>query len=146
MLQVTAGILVDRGSILACQRLAGADHAGKWEFPGGKREAEETLQGCLRRELEEELGIDARIGSEVWRATHRYPGRTELELVFYAVAETHGTIRNRVFAALRWVPVGSLFELDFLAADRAVVEALDRGDLVVPATIGVTTDKTDNTR
>jgi 8-oxo-dGTP diphosphatase len=137
MLQVTAGILVDRGNILACQRVAGADHAGKWEFPGGKREAGENLQNCLRRELDEELGVEARIGSEVWRVKHRYPGREALELVFYAIAETHGTIRNRVFAALRWVPIGSLSHLDFLAADRAVVEALDRGDLVVPDTTGI---------
>jgi 8-oxo-dGTP diphosphatase len=135
MLQVTAGILVDRGTILACQRLAGNDHAGKWEFPGGKREAGETLRDCLRRELEEELGIEARIGSEVWRVQHRYPERNELELFFYSVAETRGTIRNRAFAALRWVPIGSLSGLDFLAADRAVVEALDCGDLVVPDTV-----------
>lgn len=135
MLQVTAGILADRGSILVCQRAASGDHAGKWEFPGGKREVGETLQECLRRELEEELGIEARVGREVWRKQHRYPGREELELVFYAIAEIRGEIRNRAFAALCWMPIGSLFSLDFLAADRAVVAAIDRGDLVVPETI-----------
>jgi 8-oxo-dGTP diphosphatase len=135
MLQVAAGILVDRGTVLACQRIAGADHAGKWEFPGGKRETGETLQDCLRRELEEELGIEARIGAEVWRVTHRYPRREVLEVVFYAIAETHGTIRNQAFATLRWVWIGSLSGLDFLAADRPVVEALDRGTLVVPDTV-----------
>ena len=134
MLQVTAGILVERGKVLACQRLADADHASKWEFPGGKREAGESLRDCLRRELEEELGIEARIGPEVWRVKHRYPGRKTLELVFYAIAERHGTIRNRAFATLRWTPIGGLSRLDFLAADRAVVEALDRGDLVIPET------------
>jgi hypothetical protein len=56
-------------------------------------------------------------------------------LVFYAIAETRGTIHNRTFAALRWVRIGSLSSLDFLAADRAVVEAIDRGDLVVPDTV-----------
>lgn len=135
MLQVTAGILVDRGRVLACQRAAGADHAGKWEFPGGKRESGETLQECLRRELAEELGIEARVGSEVWRMKYRYPGREALELVFYAVAEMRGTVRNRCFAAFRWVPIGSLSGLEFLAADRAVIEALDGGDLVVPDTV-----------
>lgn len=135
MLQVTAGILVENGKILACQRVPGGDHPGKWEFPGGKRENGETLPECLRRELEEELGVEARIGSEVWRIKHRYPGREALELTFYRVAEARGTICNRAFADLRWVPIGSLWELDFLAADRGVVEALDRGDLVVPETL-----------
>lgn len=135
MLQVTAGILVDRATVLVCQRRPGSDHAGKWEFPGGKREAGETLRDCLRRELAEELGIEVRIGAEVWRGEHRYPGREALELVLYAIAETSGTIRNRAFAALRWVPIGSLSSLDFLAADRAVVEALDRGDLILPDTV-----------
>jgi 8-oxo-dGTP diphosphatase len=134
MLQVTAGILVERGTVLACQRRAGAEHGGKWEFPGGKRETGETLRDCLRRELEEELGIEARIGAEVWRTQYRYPGREALELVFFAIAEARGTIRNRAFAALRWVPIGSLSRMDFLAADCAVVEALDRGGLVVPET------------
>ena len=135
MLQVTAGILVDRGTALACQRRSDADHAGKWEFPGGKREAGETLQECLQRELSEELGIETRIGAEVWRATYRYPGRDELELVFYAIAEMSGRIQNRAFATLRWVPLGSLSNLDFLDADRAVVAALDGGELVVPETV-----------
>lgn len=135
MLQVTAGILVERGKILACQRVAGGDHPGKWEFPGGKRENGETLRECLRRELAEELGIEAQIGSEVWRLKHRYQGRATLELVFYAVAEARGTIQNRAFSAFRWVPIGSLSELDFLAADRPVVEALDRGELLVAETL-----------
>ena len=135
MTRVAAGIIVDGGSVLACQRLADADHPGKWEFPGGKQEADESLRDCLRRELREELGIEAQIGAEVWHVRHQYPGRTPIEIVFYAVAEARGTFDNRAFATIRWVPLGSLSRLDFLAADRPDVEALDRGDLVISQSV-----------
>src|SRR5262245_14335788 len=62
---VTAGILTRDGKILACQRRADQSHGSKWEFPGGKCEAGESLEECLRRELREELGIEAEIGAEV---------------------------------------------------------------------------------
>lgn len=63
---VAAGVL-HRGNppeTLAVRRKAG-ENAGCWEFPGGKREGTENLRDCLRRELHEELGISARVGSYI---------------------------------------------------------------------------------
>jgi len=128
MLEVTAGVIVHAREVLVCQRPAGARHAGKWEFPGGKREAGEGRPECLRRELDEELGIAAEIGDLLWRQTHCYPDGRPFELFFYLVTSYQGVPVNRAFAEIRWVPVGRLGELDFLEADREFVDRLDRGE------------------
>ncbi len=129
MLQVAAGIIARRGHLLVCQRAPGGAHPLEWEFPGGKCEPGETPAQCLRRELGEELAIDAQIGAELWRASHAYAGQSPIELVFLRVAAFTGALVNRAFADIRWVPLGDLEGLDFLAGDRAVVRALASGQL-----------------
>jgi 8-oxo-dGTP diphosphatase len=121
---VSAGLIVRAGCVLACQRRADQTHPGKWEFPGGKREAGETMAECLRRELREELGIEAEIGAEVSRAEHTYPGRPPVVLAFFRVDAFAGEPRNLVFADVRWVAVAELGLLDFLDADRALIARL----------------------
>jgi 8-oxo-dGTP pyrophosphatase MutT (NUDIX family) len=79
---------------------------------------------CLRRELREELGIEAAIGAEVWRAEHTYPGRPPVRLVFFRVDEFAGELRNLVFADLRWVAPAALGSMDFLEADRELIARL----------------------
>jgi 8-oxo-dGTP diphosphatase len=69
---VAAGILIESGKVLLSRRKEGSHLAGMWEFPGGKAEPGEDPRAALRRELEEELGIQARIGEIVDVAFHRY--------------------------------------------------------------------------
>ncbi|HSP98168.1 MAG TPA: (deoxy)nucleoside triphosphate pyrophosphohydrolase [Candidatus Dormibacteraeota bacterium] len=123
-IDVSAGILVRDGLVLACQRPADQSHPDKWEFPGGKREAGETMAECLRRELREELGIEAEVGAELWQSTHTYPGRLPVALVFFRVDRFAGEPRNLVFADIRWVDLAGLAALDFLAADRELIARL----------------------
>jgi 8-oxo-dGTP diphosphatase len=136
MVQVAAGLLLRCGRVLACQRAAGATHAGNWEFPGGKREGVETLPECLKRELREELEIEAVVGAPIWHTRHRYPGHAPVELFFFAVSDFRGPIVNRTFADVRWVRIGELSRLDFLAADRDLVDRIDCGELVLPTAPG----------
>jgi 8-oxo-dGTP diphosphatase len=121
---VSAGILVRDGNVLACQRPLDQSHPGKWEFPGGKREPGETPEECLRRELREELGIEAEVGREVWQSQHTYPGRPTVALTFFRVDHFAGEPRNLVFAEIRWVALADLAGLDFLAADRELIAEL----------------------
>ncbi|WP_246303060.1 NUDIX domain-containing protein [Paenibacillus plantarum] len=67
MKKVTAALLMKENKILIEQRKSTDKLAGKWEFPGGKQEDGETLEECLRREMNEEFGI----GSECWRVLWR---------------------------------------------------------------------------
>lgn len=125
MTTVVAAIIRRGGNILICRRSATAKaHALKWEFPGGKVEPDETPPQALRRELREELALDARIGEEVERYEFRYPGKNPILLIFYEVTDFDGEPRNCVFEEMRWVMPVELTEFDFLEGDVAFVSRL----------------------
>jgi len=125
---VTAGILVEGDRILICQRHHSDPYGMQWEFPGGKVKEGEDLKTSLRRELAEELAIEAEIGEEVFRLRHRYPDRN-VEVVFFVVRRYFGTIRNRVFEAIAWVERSRLTEFNFLDADRGLVRQISNAEI-----------------
>jgi 8-oxo-dGTP diphosphatase len=126
---VTAGIIRNGGRILVCQRKRADRYGLQWEFPGGKVQDGEDLRGALRRELAEELAIEAEVGEEVYRLRHRYPDRY-VEVVFFGVPSFKGQVTNRVFEAIEWAPRGRLPQYDFLEADRELVSRLARGEIL----------------
>src|ERR1041384_3132576 len=85
MKQVVAALIICDEKILICQRTEDQAMPLKWEFPGGKVERDEDLKDALRRELEEELGIDAEIGSKIAAIQHSYASGASLALYFYRV-------------------------------------------------------------
>jgi 8-oxo-dGTP diphosphatase len=124
---VVAALIRKGGLILICRRKADQPHALKWEFPGGKLEAGETPQAALRRELQEELAIEAPIGREEERYEFCYPGGKPILLIFYAVDEFAGEPRNCVFEEIRWVEQTALTDFDFLEGDVEFVTRLAAG-------------------
>ncbi len=132
MLQVSAGVILKDNLVLACQRRLNGAHGGKWEFPGGKREPGETAAACLRRELREELDIEATVGIELWRTVHVYAGKPPVELTFLLVTRYRRSPRNLAFQAIRWVDRRAMPGLDWLEADRPFVERLARNDGTLP--------------
>ena len=126
---VTAGIIVDGDRILICQRHRSDAYALQWEFPGGKVVDGEDLNASLRRELAEELSIEAEVAEELFRLRHRYPDRY-VEVVFFSVPSFRGEVRNRVFEAIEWVPRSKLPAYDFLDADRELVNRIARGEII----------------
>jgi 8-oxo-dGTP diphosphatase len=123
-LRVTAGVLRRAGRILACRRKEGS-LAGKWEFPGGKIEPNETAEDCLARELEEELGLRARVRQLLHREIHTEAHRT-IELLFFDVSCPRGTLTLRDHDAARWVRPADLLRYDWAPADAAFVRRLVR--------------------
>jgi 8-oxo-dGTP diphosphatase len=124
MTTVVAAILERGGKILICRRRPSDPHPLKWEFPGGKVEPGEAPPQALRRELEEELGIDARIGDEITHYEYCYPGKQPILLIFYKVSEFSGEPSNRIFQEIIWdIPV-RLREYDFLEGDVDFVRTL----------------------
>src|ERR1041385_7777749 len=74
--EVAAGLVFRAGKLLITQRHPGAHLGGLWEFPGGKREPDETFEACLERELKEEIGIEVETSEILEEITHSYPEKT----------------------------------------------------------------------
>jgi len=131
-LQVVAALIESEGKLLVCQRRRGGPFELRWEFPGGKVQPGETLEAALARELEEELGVTAKIGREVYRTEYRYAEMPEpIDLIFFAASVPRTEIRNLVFEQIEWREPGSLPELNFLPADRELIEKLAKGKITL---------------
>ena len=130
MKRVVAALILRGTTILACQRTRHQTMPLKWEFPGGKIEEGEQPRDALRRELEEELGIDAEIGEEVARIKHDYKSGGSVELRFYVVRKYRGELENRIFRDIRWAEREELPSYDFLEADLALVNDLAAGKIL----------------
>jgi len=126
---VAAGIILNGDRILICQRHRSDAYGLQWEFPGGKVRDGENLEESLRRELAEELAIQAEVGPEVFRLRHLYPDRY-VEVVFFTVVTYRGEVRNKVFEAIEWAPRTKLAEYNFLQADQELVNRISRGEIV----------------
>ena len=129
MKQVVAALIWQDGTVLVCQRTRHQTMPLKWEFPGGKIEEGEQPRDAMRRELQEELGINAEVGDEVARFRHQYPNGSAVELRFYDVRKYAGEIENRIFKDVRWAKPAELPAYDFLEADLKLVQDLATGKL-----------------
>lgn len=124
MIEVAAGILVDvQGRVLLMQRLPGKHLAGKWEFPGGKLEAGETVAQALVRELREELGIEVAASAPLISIPWRYPEKI-VRLHALRVTQWRGEPQAREGHPLRWTPVQDMDVAEMPAADAPIVAAL----------------------
>jgi 8-oxo-dGTP diphosphatase len=128
VIKVAAAVIEREGKILVGQRRKTDSHGLKWEFPGGKVERGESPSSALARELEEELGIQARIGPEVVRYTYQYPKRASILLFFYRVTEFNGEPQSLAFERIVWAPPAELPSYDFLDGDVDFVRRLAAGD------------------
>ena len=123
-IEVVAGLIFDKDLLLVCQRNSQSSFALKWEFPGGKVEMGEEYEDALRRELREELGIEAHCLNEVFRHKHLYPKNAHVTLRFFRVLNYSGEVKNLVFQQIKWVPTKKLVQMDFLDADLPLVRKL----------------------
>lgn len=128
--QVVAALIVRSDEVLCCQRTEHQALPLKWEFPGGKIESGESAEQALQRELDEELGICANVGAKIAQLTHTYVNGNAVELHFFLVKEYTGDLQNRIFREIRWVKRRDLAALDFLDADRSLVEQIASGKLL----------------
>ena len=126
VVEVTAALIRDAaGRYLITRRREGTHLAGLWEFPGGKRDAGESLESCLRRELEEELGGSFEVGERVETVRWEYPEKTVV-IHFYR-CRAAGAITAREGQALAWVEPERLGEYAFPDADAALITRLRAG-------------------
>jgi mutator protein MutT len=124
VVDVTAALIQDAaGRYLITQRRRGTHLEGLWEFPGGKRDAGESLEACLARELEEELGATFEVGEPVETVRWEYPDRTVL-LHFFRCRPVSGAIEPREGQAIEWVEPARLGAYEFPPADQELIRRL----------------------
>ncbi len=119
---VIVAVIERDARILVTRRLPGTHLAGYWEFPGGKLEAGETHDECLRRELREELDAEIEVGSKLHASRFTYPSRA-IELHFYSCT-TLTEPRPMLGQEMRWVPRSELAQLQLPPADAELVRRL----------------------
>lgn len=129
MLLVAAAALVNpQNEVLLAQRPKGKRLAGRWEFPGGKVEAEESPEAALVRELAEELGITVNPQDlePFWFLSHDYVAEFGFHLLMpvYIVRRWKGVPEALEHAAITWKRADKMHELPLIEADAELVARL----------------------
>ena len=122
IIEVVAAIIVEKDKVLVTQRGYGEFKDG-WEFPGGKVELGETLESALKREIKEELDIEIEIDTYIDTVEYDYP-QFHLTMHCYKCRILDGQLMLKEHEASKWVSQDELNEIDWLAADRIVVERM----------------------
>ena len=131
---VAVGLIEHHGLCLACQRRHDTIYPLRWEFPGGKLEDGENIEQALKRELREELGIEAEIGIELHRARQAYPEDHALDLVYHHITAFTGEVKNLAFRRILWMPAEELATYNFLPGAAQLIQLINQGTVSLPPT------------
>ena len=132
-IEVVAAVIFNaRGEFLLAQRPADKVYAGYWEFPGGKVEAGEPAASALKRELHEELSIDA-IAAYPWLTRDFDYAHAAVRLRFFRVLRWAGELHGREQQRFAWQSVSNITVAPLLPANGPVLRALE-----LPHVYGIT--------
>ena len=121
-IEVVAAIIQREGAYFATQRGYG-EFEGMWEFPGGKIEPGESRESALKREIQEELGIDININKFLCTTDYDYPS-FHLTMHCYLCGIETGEIELREHKSARWLTTETLVSVEWLPADKEIVDKL----------------------
>ena len=124
-IHVACAIIEIGGKVLCTQRSESMSLPLKWEFPGGKIDEGESPEECLKRELNEELGIEAFVSQPHPTTTHQYPSFS-VTLYPFICEIISGEITLHEHNAMIWLPIKELHTLDWAKADWPVIEEYQR--------------------
>lgn len=113
----------EQGQILIDRRPQKGLLGGLWEFPGGKIEPGETVEECIRRELQEELAIDVEVGDRLITIDHAYT-HFKVTLNVFHCRHTEGEPQPIECDEVRWVEVSELEQFPFPKANSQIIDAI----------------------
>ncbi|HBM16244.1 MAG TPA: 8-oxo-dGTP diphosphatase MutT [Lentisphaeria bacterium] len=126
MIHVLAAVICIDDRFLIATRPDGTHLAGKWEFPGGKIELQETPGEGLKREIKEELGVSIIVLDKVFNTVFAYPEKTVCIDFYRALPEDRNNFCPDQLdgQTLAWVKRSELKNYDFAQADKDIIEFL----------------------
>ncbi len=124
-IEVGCAVVFKKGKLLIAQRHPEDTLGGYWEFPGGKKEDQETLEDCLIREVHEELGIKILPRRFLCRSEHEYPNRKVI-LFFYLCDWLEGDPVCHDCHDFRWVSQDEIMGYPFPEGDAEILKELNR--------------------
>lgn len=113
----------DLGQILIDRRPENGLLGGLWEFPGGKIEPEETIQECIKREIQEELGIEIEVGEHLITLEHAYT-HFRVTLHVHYCCHVAGEPQAIECEEIRWVTLEEIDSYPFPKANSQIIAAL----------------------
>jgi 8-oxo-dGTP diphosphatase len=124
-IQVAAGVFHSKTQFLAMQRSDSEPGSGKWEFPGGGVESNESPEEAVIRELKEELGVTSEINKKLGLWSFTYPFlHVELHVFLVSTEDSLDSLTLSVHKSMQWVNSEDASRLDWLEADLPIVEHL----------------------
>lgn len=123
MLAVACAVIFSRNLVLAVQRGPSQDLHGKWEFPGGKLEHNESEEGCLIREIREELCLDIKLDKRLQPVEHAYE-RHAIRLIPYTATIIAGELMLTEHQGHKWLSRENIDSIDWAPADWPIVYQL----------------------
>jgi mutator protein MutT len=120
-IDVDIAVIARNGKVLVCRRRPDTTFPGCWEFPGGKREAGESAEQCLARELREELAVDVRPLEALDPIEHDYPS-ARIRLNPYLCTLVDGEPQAIACEQTRWINPAELRDYPFPPANERLIE------------------------
>jgi 8-oxo-dGTP diphosphatase len=119
----TVAIIQNEGKYLIARRKMSGVVGGKWEFPGGKIKSCESPQEGLRRELREELNVDALVGEFFDEHIHRY--KTGIFKIFaYMASCLNYKFNLSEHDEIRWVSASEMEQFRFTGNGKPIMKKL----------------------
>ena len=124
VINVVCGIIYQQDKIFIARRKKGKDFVGKWEFPGGKVENEESEKEALCRELLEELGMNVIVDEKIGSNIHHYESYS-IKLIAYRCKFVSATFAMTDHDQYKWVTRKILGEFNFTDADIPLIDLIN---------------------
>lgn len=123
VVEVAVGVIKQGNQVYISKRADDLHQGGKWEFPGGKREANESIEQALTRELFEEVGIQVTEQSEFMLIEHDY-GDKKVRLDVRLVKAFSGQASHQEGQLSQWVEIPKLAQFTFPQANQSIIDKL----------------------
>ena len=125
LIEVGIACIWQDGKYLIQSRPEGKSFVGRWEFPGGKREAGESFRDCVKRELKEEIDVSVSVRPHFYEETCNF-GKTKLQLRFHRCQIQAGEPKPMEKQEIKWIKPEDFFNENFLTTNRKALLKLQK--------------------